>query len=110
MQFKNDEAMKRLKTTAVPASGAFGDVLAQIQDVTRQAAANQMKVKDKLTNTGITLMAACAIVSIAVSIVLCIVFASLTARQLGAPLPTAGGQSVGFVRLVGGSAGQAGDG
>jgi len=89
---KNAEAMKYLKTTAVPASGAFGDALGQLKDVTRQVTSDQMVTNDKLTNTGITLMVLCAIVSIA----LCAIFASLMARQPTESFPTAGGQGSGF--------------
>ena len=82
MAFKNDEAMKYLKTTAVPASGAFGDVLGQLKDVTRQVTSDQMATNDKLTNTGITLMVVCTIVSIVLAIILGSYISGLIVRNL----------------------------
>jgi methyl-accepting chemotaxis protein len=79
---RSDEALRYMKTQAVPASRAFTEALANAKNIMKKEATDQIQANDNTAGTGNTLIIICTIAAILISISLGTYISNLVVRNL----------------------------
>jgi methyl-accepting chemotaxis protein len=82
LAFKNDDAMKYMQTTALPASQAFEKNLEELKDFMRDVAQEQMDTNNELTAKGNWTMIICTIGAMLISMFLASYISKIIMRSL----------------------------